>query len=140
MIKDRKKDNVVVDSFYLPDSSCILYKGTVFDDVELVRCADGSSYIRSDIEVLKSLNSTSSPALAECLSARMQIRQSSSVKGGTDKEIMASIKPRYTQDFTELSAFSKYTQTELRNELEKIDVDESIKEASNSSESLTVNT
>uniref|UniRef100_A0AAU8B327 Uncharacterized protein n=1 Tax=Dulem virus 221 TaxID=3145698 RepID=A0AAU8B327_9VIRU len=117
------------DSFNLPDESCILYKGTVFDDVELVCCEDGSSYLRSDIEVLKSLNSTSSPALAESLSARMQLRKSFSVNGGTDKEIMSSIKPRYTQDATEMAAFARYTETELSNVMEKHDLDESMREA-----------
>uniref|UniRef100_A0AAU8B305 Uncharacterized protein n=1 Tax=Dulem virus 227 TaxID=3145704 RepID=A0AAU8B305_9VIRU len=111
-----------------------VYRGTVFDDVELVSCSDGSSYLRSDIEVLKSLNASSSPALAESLSARMQLHDRTGRSGGSDAEILASIKSRYTQDSTELAAFRQIIKEELRSEFDKYDLEQFLKDKDNKSD------
>lgn len=87
---------------------CVLYQGTIVDDNMVVVCSDGSSYIQSDISMVKNLNVNSSTALAEALSMRMQMRDGSGVTGVSDDDLIASTKPRGTQDKTEIDAYNGY--------------------------------
>lgn len=106
------------------DDAAVYYKQSIVDDEVLVLSSDGSSYQMSDIRLLKGLNANSSQALAESLSVRMQVRESSGVHEGLkDSDIKRAMRPRYTQDKTELEAYSGLVMSEVHENLVSEDYD-----------------
>lgn len=112
-------------NIYTPElhDAANMYKKSIVDDETLVLASDGSSYVISDIALLKGLNSSSSQALSEALSMRMHIRESTGRQDLKDSDIKASMRPRYTQDKTEVEAFSTIVKYDMADEIRNGDID-----------------
>lgn len=108
-------DNDVSPTF---DRYTKLYQKSIIDDVDRVKSLDGSSYILSDIAILKGVNANSQPSLVEALSMRMQQRTSLGVPNISDKEILSIVKNRRFQDRTEIEAYTNALKKALGDKIE----------------------
>lgn len=106
------------------DKSMILYQRTIVDEV-LVQEIDGSIVISSDIGVLKNMSpEQNNTALAEALSMRMQMRESSAKPNVSDKEMIGSIKSRYVQDTTEVQGYLNALGEQVNRDVEAQELDD----------------
>lgn len=100
-----------------------LYEGSIVDDVELVKFEDESVALQSDISILKGLNANSSPALAEALSVRMQLRKGSGKQDLKDEDILNVLKSRKCQDITELASYKEAIKAQFGKDLTDYDME-----------------
>lgn len=111
-----------------------VYEPTLVDSVELVNFDDGSLSIQPDIAILKGVNSSSSPALVESLSMRMQIRQGSGKQNLKDEDILNVLKSRKCQDVTELASYKEAIKAQFGKDLTDYDMEKLYEKLQNESD------
>lgn len=106
------------------DAFTKVYQKSIVDEVEQVFSPDGTTYVLSDISILKGVNANSQPALVEALSVRMQQRNSLGVPNISDKEILSIVKNRRFQDRTEIEEYTNALKKALGDKIEDMNYQE----------------